>query len=99
MSKQTIYKTVFGPFAVIILHIVATVAGWYEMFWWFDIPIHFLGGVVIAYMSYVILNYFESKGQYKVTWKPLNILILLGFVAMATIVWEIMEYGFDIFFQ
>jgi len=99
MNKQTIYKIVIGPFAVAIFHIIATVVGWYEMFWWFDIPMHFLGGVVTAYSSYAMLRYFESKGQYKVTWKPLHILLLLGLVSMTAVSWEFMEYAFDLFFQ
>lgn len=99
MNNRTLYKIIAGPFLVIILHIIATLTGWYEMFWWFDIPMHFFGGLAVAFSSSFMLNDFKARGKFKANWKPLNILILIGFAAIAAIAWEIMEFSFDLYFH
>ena len=99
MNKKTLLQIAIGPIIVIGLHSVGTLAGWSEMWWWFDIPMHFLGGVAIAISIAAILHEFETKKKFNIAWKPLEILTLLAFVALAAVLWEMMEFAFDIFFH
>lgn len=99
MNKETIYKLAIAPFAVLALHIIAMLVGWYEMFWWFDIPMHLLGGVAVTYSAFIVLNYFKKQNILSIKWRPLDILILLGLAALAATTWELMEFTFDIYFD
>lgn len=97
MNSKTIFKIFIGPFVIVLLHILGTVMGWYESFWWMDIPAHFFGGLTIVWSFHIVLNYFKSQGQYSVSWKPLQIFILLGIVGLAAASWELMEFALDNF--
>lgn len=99
MNKKTLLQIALGPIIVIGLHSLGTIAGWYEMWWWFDIPMHFLGGVAIAISIHGILSAFEANKQFKISWKPLKFLTLLAFVALAAVFWELFEFCLDIYFQ
>ena len=93
--KNPLFKLAWAPAIVLLLHIVATLAGWYVSFWWFDIPLHFLGGMAITLSAYYLLEYFESINKFQVTFSPLYLLLLLAFAALAALCWELMEYAFD----
>lgn len=99
MNNKTLLQIALWPFGVLILHIIAMMVGWYEMFWWFDIPLHLLGGAAVVATGSTVMKEFAAEGKISINWKPLNILILLGFAALATVCWEFMEYAFDLFFQ
>ncbi len=98
MNYNSLLKIAAGPFAVLALHIIATVTGLYQTFWWFDIPMHFLGGFFIAACAAYMLDHFQSTDQYRTTWKPLHLFLLLGLTALAAVTWEMMEFSFDEFF-
>ena len=43
--------------AIVLLAIVNTLAvhfSWYGLIWWFDMPMHFLGGIAVFYLSAMI---------------------------------------------
>lgn len=97
MNNKTWFWIGSGPIVVLAIHVLGTIAGWYETWWWFDIPMHFLGGFAIAVTVGAILDYFQTKGQFEATWKPLYFAILLMFVGTAAAIWELMEFSFDFF--
>lgn len=99
MKNKDLRQFILGPFIVVILHIIAVFAGWYEMFWWFDIPMHLVGGLAITFSAAVAIQEFKNRGKLSITWKPLNILLLLGLASLAAFAWEIMEFALDIFFH
>lgn len=99
MNNKTWYLIGAGPIIVLIIHVIATITGWYELFWWFDIPMHFLGGFAIATTVAAVLDYFQAKGEFKATWKPLYFAILLMFVGAAAAIWELMEFSLDFFLR
>ncbi|HEX3099697.1 MAG TPA: hypothetical protein VHQ41_01855 [Patescibacteria group bacterium] len=99
MDKKTLLKIAAPPLFVLAFHILASIAGWYENFWWFDIPLHLMGGFAVVLSASIMLNDFKAHGKFNVAWKPLNILILIGFGAMAAIAWEILEFTLDIYFH
>lgn len=95
MHNQFLVKIFFAPFAVLILHIVATIFGWYELIWWLDKPLHLLGGVAIAASTYYLIEYFSHIQKLQINWKPLNLLAIFSVVALAAVSWEFMEFYFD----
>lgn len=99
MNNHSIIKISIPPFAVLVFHILATIIGWYEMFWWFDIPLHFLGGVAIAISSIVLFQYFKNINQLEIKWLPLKILLAISLVGLSAVCWEFMEFTFDQIFS
>ena len=95
MFNNPLIKIAIAPFAVLILHILGTFGGWYEMFWWFDIPMHFLGGVAAAISSYYVLQDFGSRNLFAMQSVPLKILTLLAFTSLAAVSWEFFEFSLD----
>jgi hypothetical protein len=88
-------KIAIAPIVVLLAHILATVFGWYENNWWFDIPMHFAGGIATAISSYYFLEDFSDRQKFHTQFKPLQILIIIALVALAAVVWEMMEFTFD----
>ena len=99
MNNHPIIKISVPPFAVLIFHILATVIGWYETFWWFDIPLHFLGGVAIAISSIFFFEYFQITNRLEIKWWPLKILLIISLVGLSAVCWEFMEFTFDQMFS
>jgi hypothetical protein len=74
---------------VSIVNFLATKAMWYYIFWWFDMPMHFLGGLVVALLiSYI---FYKTILQYPLI--PVAY-ILLG-VFVVGFGWEVFEYIFN----
>jgi len=67
------------------LHVIATELYLYWRYWWFDIPMHFYGGLVVVLGIFAL----ASRGLVKEKWLTLKtaILVLLVFA----ISWEIYE--------
>lgn len=95
LNNNSLLKISAAPVAVLILHIIAIFTGWYELFWWFDIPLHFLGGVAVAISGYFLLADYVEQGTLTTTSLPLHILILISFVSLAAVSWELLEFAID----
>ncbi len=97
--KSPLFKLGWAPALVLGFHIFATVTNLYTTFWWFDIPLHFLGGVAIALSSYYFLEYFSFHEKFQTQFAPLHFLIIISFTALAAVCWEFMEFSFDTFMR
>lgn len=93
--SHSLFKIALAPSVILILHILASIFGWYEQYWWFDIPLHFFGGASIAIASYYLLKDYEQRNIATIRSPILRILILIAFVGFAAAVWECMEFAFD----
>ena len=98
-SQNSLIKIAVTPAIVLVIHILATVLGFYETFWWFDIPLHFMGGIAVAISAYYLLEDFGNRQKFHNQFIPLQILILIAFTALAAVLWEFMEFTFDIAFH
>ncbi len=88
-----------GPgLIILLLHILATILGWYEAIYWLDSPMHFLGGASIGIAAYYLLNYagVESKQFHP---KLMEIFLIISITALCAVAWEVMEFNFDFFFK
>ncbi len=97
MFKSPVVKIALFAAMVLIAHICATIFGWYETYWWFDIPMHFLGGVAAAISAQFLLDDYADRKLFQSFSKPLNILILIAFATLAAVAWECMEFALDIY--
>jgi len=63
---------------------------WYQAIWWFDMPMHFLGGVVALLLSvYLLYSWISSKTFLK------RFIIAIIAVLIIGVCWEIFEYIFN----
>ena len=70
----------------------------YEIYPWFDIPMHFLGGVSIAFTSVLFLRLFEEKKMLKIRDEFLFLFVVTCFVAFVAVLWELYELIVLVFF-
>ena len=80
------------PFIVLIFHVVFSSLGFYYIYWWFDIPMHFLGGFSIGITSSFLLSLFQKK-QYlgKINFL-LGIIFVVSMVSLTAVGWEFFEF-------
>ncbi len=81
-----------AAFLIIFIFILNLLAGkffWYYSVWWFDMPMHFLGGLWLGLVGTVIFSNprFQSIRH--------KILLTLLFVFVAGLFWELFEYATD----
>jgi hypothetical protein len=87
--KQILYILATLIIFVAILNYIAMKAMWYYIFWYFDMPMHFLGGVVLTLLvSYVLYNRITKEDIVPV----LHILLAVLIIGVG---WEVFEYVFN----
>lgn len=81
--KTTLFLFLAAMFAVV--HLLAVEASLYWFYWWFDILMHFWGGALITFGTYVMYGFFFKNS------KPnLKIILLVLFVVTSS--WEVFEW-------
>lgn len=68
------------------LHILALEFYLYWQYPWFDVPMHFLGGVIVALSVYAMLDFGLPLPKWSVT-----LLTVLVFVFIVGVIWEVWE--------
>ena len=101
-KNMTINKAILITMAVLALHALGLLWA-YSALPWFDIPMHLGGGLAMAALAIGLWN----EGIEEVTFKKslerhlkwwLLPAIVLGFVALIGVAWELHEFVFDQFF-
>lgn len=90
-SKKLTFLSLLLVWAIFALNFLASRFYWYTSIWWFDMPMHFLGGVFLAFIGMLIFRAFGFSGLYK------NIFFVLGFIVIIGLFWEFFEVGVDKF--
>lgn len=87
---------------ILLIHILASVNGWYWTYRWLDIPMHFLGGFWLAGVFFWLNSKFnvieiQSRNIGRNFWKSgfPKLLLVLGFVALIGVLWEFFEFICD----
>ena len=76
-------------FFISIAHLVALNFYLYFAFWWLDIIMHFLGGLLVALAS--LLAYITVRKIEKLSRRQATLIVLLGIIVVGTF-WEVFEY-------
>ena len=71
----------------------------YILYPWFDMPMHFLGGFSIAFTSALFLKFFEEKKLLKIGRGVLFVFVIVSFVALTAVLWELYEFFIQYFFE
>ena len=77
-----------------VIHVVAIETYLYWRYLWLDIPVHALGGAVIALAAFVPYDFRENLPE-----RWLNLLPVMSLVLIAALTWEFYElqigFGYD----
>lgn len=84
--KDILASLAFTVVFVSIVNFLAIKGLWYYLFWYFDMPMHFLGGVVVMYL---LIYIFYSRISVQ---KSSNLFYLLAGVLIVGLGWEVFEY-------
>lgn len=87
----------YFPAFVFLLHIILISFGVYQRLPWFDIPMHFLGGLAISYSSVLFFRYFKEKGFFSINRTFLFVLIIVSTVSFVAVLWEFFEFFLHLF--
>ena len=71
----------------------------YSLFPWVDIPMHFLGGFSIAYMTTLFIRFFKEEKLLKINNYLVFVLIVVSVVGLTAVLWEFWEFIVDYFFN
>jgi hypothetical protein len=63
----------------------------YTIYDWIDIPMHFIGGISIAYSC--ILVFRRCEDEIIIRDKLVNIIIIIALVGLSAILWEFAEFS------
>lgn len=106
-SKKLAYRIVFLICFIFLVNFSAMYLHWYSLFWYFDMPMHFLGGFWIALASLYLLK--PKDFSIIETLKVLAIVFIIGSVweafeiivnnTTAQNVWDWHDTFSDIFFD
>ena len=80
-------RAFFFLVVIFLINALGLYYGWYHNFFWFDITLHFLGGLFVAML---MANYLNEHLINKNTLK--NILIIVGAAMFIGVTWEFTEY-------
>lgn len=84
------------PAVVLAIHLFATyVIDLYHIFPGFDIPMHFFGGMSIAYSTLFLLKYLQSKKLVGFLHPWVVLVIMVSIAALFAVGWEFMEFILD----
>lgn len=90
MDSKKLIKAVFYTVASIAtLHILAVIFYLYWFIWWFDMPLHFLGGLCVGFFSMWVVSMFVKLIQSNN--KKILVSAILGALFVG-LMWEWFEY-------
>jgi hypothetical protein len=88
MRTSLIKKALFLIIVIFVLNKVANMFFWYTSIVWFDMLMHFLGGVFVALaVGSVLTGYLKNAENKKVFW------IILTSVLVVGLGWEVFEFS------
>ena len=97
MKQKINYTNLYiFPAIVLAIHLVATyIIDLYHIFPGFDVPMHFFGGMSIAYSTYFALELMQKKKLLGQVHPVLLVFILVASAALAAVLWEFLEFAGD----
>ena len=81
------------PVFVLITHVILLfLFNIYEVFPWFDMPMHFIGGISVAITYFLILQFFQKENYLKMN-GFFNVLFIFALVSLTAVFWELFEFS------
>ncbi len=95
LSRKKVFGLVsFLIFIIFFLNFSANKFYWYSSIWWFDLMMHFLGGLWLG----LFFVWYDYKNFVQLYFNKKNFLHLIYFVLFIGIAWEVYEILVNIIF-
>ncbi len=96
-SRRDLFFRIFLLISFIfITNTLAMYFYWYSSVWWFDMPMHYLGGLFLGFFVLgLVLHTPLGKNERKVTYYDHILFLFAGILAFG-LLWEVFEYVIDI---
>ncbi len=96
MKDKLFKRAAFLGLFIFTVNLLAMKFFWYYSIWWFDMPMHFLGGIFIGLLSLsVYMSYFIKEETVltlgKIFWIAFISALIVG------VAWELFEFSLDTF--
>jgi len=99
MTKNNLLRILsFFIFPALVFIINLPLDFLYDLYPWIDIPMHFFGGLSIAFTSVLFLNFFDEKNLLKIRDPFIFIFVVSSFVVLVAVLWEFYEFFLQYFF-
>lgn len=85
-------KTIYFLF-IFFAYYLGCIINLYNITWWYDLLMHFISGVVSAYLGYYVL---KKMGLYQKERKLFNFIFCFAITVMVAGLWEIGEFSMDV---
>jgi hypothetical protein len=96
ISISHLLKIFWFPLSVYITHLVFTyLLDAYTLFPWIDIPMHYLGGLSMAYSLLLVLSELQHQQVIKPLERIIELLLIFSLVTTAAVFWEFSEFTAD----
>jgi hypothetical protein len=98
MQKYIQKNLIHSIFIVFVANTLALFFHWYRLLWWFDMPMHFMGGFFCVWLVIYIYNkFFNNKGNSGFTLEKSLIKNVLIWTFIIGLGWEWFEWGTDLY--
>jgi len=84
-------------FIALFLHNLGVLADYYDRFWWWDKLTHFLSASLIAGFGFIFIVIIDKYVDTIYLPQRMLSFFIIVFVLAMGVVWEIFEFGFDVF--
>ncbi len=94
--KKLAYRNLTGGIIMFLIsgELIGNNFGFFENVFWYDKVVHFIGGLTIGLIIYLILEYLQNKHNWHLSLKFL-IIFSLAITMMGLVLWEFYEYFID----
>ena len=89
--KTIVWFFIF-PVLVLVLHLFLLFFDVYRILPWFDMPIHFIGGVSVSMTYFFILKYLQKENYLKIS-SLIRIIFVFALVSLTAVSWEFFEFS------
>ena len=80
---------------VFMFQVIAGRLFWYSLIWWFDMPMHFFGGVFLALL--IVWIFLKIRPVLCIRPSPGTLLVLALSVLVVGVLWEVFELALNIY--
>jgi hypothetical protein len=88
------------PIFVFSLHVILSHGlHLYSLLLWIDIPMHFLGGLSMAYSLFLVLAFLQDSGVISRLDRIIEWALVFTLVATIAVFWEFLEFSIDHLFR
>lgn len=92
MERKRIIKYLAVFFCLLwVVNVASNKFFWYQAIWWFDMPMHFAGGLAVSLLVSYVFYSFISKGLFSYR----KIIFLILATVFIGVMWEVFEYVFN----